>query len=65
MFATIWRRRRQLCAPDSPHAWMETQKQRLKNNDGPEVLTQLRDYVEAEEVANDHAPGACVFSVFE
>jgi hypothetical protein len=50
-----------ICAPDAPHAWLETQKQRLKNNDGTEVLNQLRDYVEAEEVANDHAPvRACV-----
>jgi Uncharacterised protein family (UPF0236) len=49
------------CAPDTPHAWMETQKQRLKNNEGREVLNQLRDYVEAEEVATDHAPvRACV-----
>ena len=44
------------CAPDAPQAWMETQKGRLKNNDGPGVLTQLRPYLEAEEVANDHAP---------
>jgi hypothetical protein len=44
------------CAPDAPHAWLETQKQRLKNNDGTEVLTQLGNYVEAEEVDNDHAP---------
>lgn len=50
-----------ICAPDAPHAWMETQKQRLKNNDGTEVLLQLCDYVEAEEVDNDHAPvRACV-----
>jgi len=49
------------CAPDAPHAWMETQKQRLKNNEGTEVLTQLRDYVEAEEVANDHAPVRACF----
>jgi hypothetical protein len=50
-----------ICAPDAPHAWMETQKQRLKNNDGTEMLLQLRDYVEAEEVDNDHAPvRACV-----
>jgi hypothetical protein len=50
-----------LCAPAAPHAWQETQKQRLKKNDGPEVLTDLRKYVEAEEVDNDHAPvRACV-----
>jgi uncharacterized protein UPF0236 len=50
-----------ICAPDAPHTWMETQKQRLKNNDGTEVLNQLRDYVEAEEVANDHAPVRACF----
>jgi Uncharacterised protein family (UPF0236) len=50
-----------ICAPDAPHAWMETQKRRLKNNDGTGVLTQLSAYVEAAEVANDHAPvRACV-----
>jgi hypothetical protein len=49
------------CAPDAPHAWLETQKGRLKSNDGTEVLNQLRAYLEAEEVANDHAPvRACV-----
>lgn len=49
------------CAPAAPHAWMETQKGRLKNNDGPGVLTQLRDSLEAEEVANDHAPVRACF----
>jgi uncharacterized protein UPF0236 len=44
------------CDPDAPHAWLETQKQLLKNNGGPEVLQQLRAHVEAEEVDNDHAP---------
>lgn len=49
------------CAPDAPHAWMETQKQRLKSKDGTEVLTDLRNYVEAEEGDNDQAPvRACV-----
>ena len=47
--------------PDAPHAWLETQKQRLKNNDVSEVLHQLPPYVEAEAVDNDHAPvRACV-----
>jgi Uncharacterised protein family (UPF0236) len=45
-----------ICAPAAPHAWLETQKQRLKNNDGTGGLTQLREYVEAEEIDNDHAP---------
>jgi hypothetical protein len=45
-----------ICAPDAPHAWMETQKRRLHNNDGTEVLNQLSAYGEADEVANDHAP---------
>jgi hypothetical protein len=49
------------CAPDTPHAWMATQKQRLKNNEGTEVLNQLRDYVEAEEVATEHAPVRACF----
>jgi hypothetical protein len=44
------------CAPDAPHAWRETQKRLLKNNDGTEGLNQLRDYVAAEEVATDQAP---------
>lgn len=49
------------CAPDAPHVWIETQKARLKNNDAVAVLNQLRTYVEAEKVANDHAPvRACV-----
>jgi hypothetical protein len=49
------------CAPEAPHVWIEFQKQRLKNNEGLEVLNQLRPYVEAEEVDNDHAPvRACV-----
>ena len=50
-----------ICAPDAPHAGMETQKRLLKNNEGTEVLTQLRAYVEAEEVANDHAPVRACF----
>jgi hypothetical protein len=50
-----------LCAPAAPHAWLETQQQRLKNNDVAEVVSQLRKSVEAEEVPNDHAPvRACV-----
>ena len=49
------------CAPVAPHAWLETQKQRLKNNEVAAILTQLGEYVEAEEVANDHAPvRACI-----
>jgi hypothetical protein len=49
------------CAPVAPHAWLETQKQHLKNNGVAEVLTQLQPYVEAEAVDNDHAPvRACV-----
>ena len=49
------------CAPDAPHAWMETQKRLLKNNDGTEVLNQLRDHGEAEEVATDQAPVRACF----
>ena len=50
-----------ICAPAAPHAWLETQKQRLKNNDVAEVLTQLHPYVEGETVDNAHAPvRACV-----
>lgn len=49
------------CAPAAPHAWLETQKQRLKNNDVAAVLNQLHEYEEAEEVASDQAPvRACV-----
>jgi Uncharacterised protein family (UPF0236) len=44
------------CAPAAPHAWLETQKQRLKTNEVGEVLTQLGAALEAEAVANDHAP---------
>lgn len=50
-----------LCAPDAPHAWLDTQKQRLKNNDVAEVLAQLHSSVEEQTVYNDHAPvRACV-----
>jgi hypothetical protein len=50
-----------ICAPDAPQAWRDNQKRLLKNNAGTEVLNQLRDYLEAEEVASDHAPvRACV-----
>lgn len=52
------------CAPDAPQAWMDTQKSRLTNNDALGVLTQLRPALEAEEVANDHAPvRACLRSL--
>jgi len=50
-----------ICAPDAPHAWMENQKQLLKNNEGTEVLNQLTDYLEAEEVANAQAPVRACF----
>ena len=40
---------------------METQKELLKNNDATGVLNQLRAYVEAEEVATDHAPVRACF----
>ncbi len=33
----------------------------MKNNHAPEVLAHLRDYVEAEEVDNDHAPVRACF----
>jgi uncharacterized protein UPF0236 len=50
-----------LCAPDAPHAWLETQKQRLKNTDVAAVLTQLHPYIEGELIDNDRAPvRACV-----
>ncbi len=48
-------------APAAPPTWLETQKQRLQHNEVAAVLTPLEEYGEAEEVANDHAPGrACV-----
>lgn len=49
------------CAPDAPHAWMDTQKGRLKNNEGTGVLNQLTTYLEAAEVANDQAPVRACF----
>ena len=50
-----------VCAPTAPRLWLELQKQRLKNNEVAEVLSQLQPYVEAETVDNDHAPvRACV-----
>ena len=49
------------CAPDTPHAWLDTQRRLLKNNDVSEVLNQLRPHVEAEEVDNDHAPVRACF----
>lgn len=49
------------CAPATSDGWLDTQKQRLKNNDVAEVLAQLHPYVEGETVDNDHAPvRACV-----
>lgn len=49
------------CAPAAPHAWLETQKQRLRNNEVAEILTQLGEDVETEESDNEHAPvRACV-----
>jgi len=50
-----------ICAPDAPHVWLETQKCLLKNNEGPEVLNQLRADVEAEGVDNDRAPVRACF----
>ena len=50
-----------LCAPDTPHEWLDTQTQRLKNNEVAAVLTQLHPYLEGESVDTDHAPvRACV-----
>ena len=49
------------CAPATPQAWTETQKQHLKNNEATKVLKELTADVEAEEIADDHAPvRACV-----
>jgi hypothetical protein len=45
-----------VCAPTAPQPGLETQKQRLKNNEVLEVLSQLQPYVEAETVDNEHAP---------
>jgi uncharacterized protein UPF0236 len=45
-----------VCAPTAPQLWLENQKQRLKNNEVTEVLSQLQPYVEAETVDNEHAP---------
>jgi Uncharacterised protein family (UPF0236) len=50
-----------VCAPTASQPWLEHQKQRLKNNEVPEVLSQLQPYIEAETVDNEHAPvRACV-----
>lgn len=49
------------CDPATPDGWLDTQKQRLKNNDVAGVLAQLHPSVEGETVDNDHAPvRACV-----
>jgi len=45
-----------ICAPDHPSAWMEEQKQRMKNNDTFEVLTALKPHREPDSVPDTDAP---------
>jgi hypothetical protein len=50
-----------VCVPTAPQPWLECQKQRLRNNQVTEVLSQLQPHVEAEAVDTEHAPvRACV-----
>ena len=48
------------CAPDKPSAWMEQQKQRMKENNAFDVLSALTPHREPEAVPDKDAPiGKC------
>lgn len=44
------------CAPDNPTAWLETQKQRMKENRSVEVLQELEPHIEHVSVKDGEAP---------
>jgi len=45
-----------LCAPDHPSAWLEEQKQRMKENNTFDVLTALKPHREPDSVPDKDAP---------
>jgi hypothetical protein len=45
-----------VCAPSETKAWIETQKNLLKNNEHWVVIQNLTPYLEATEIASDKAP---------
>jgi hypothetical protein len=45
-----------LCAPDHPSAWLEEQKQRMKENNTFDVLTALKPHREPDSVPDTDAP---------
>ena len=44
------------CAPDHPSAWLEEQKQRMKENNAFDVLNALKPHIEPEPVPDKDAP---------
>ena len=44
------------CAPDHPSAWMEEQKQRMKENNAFDVLNALKPHIEPDSVPDKDAP---------
>ena len=45
-----------LCAPDHPSAWLEEQKQRMKENNTFDVLNALKPHIEPDSVPDKDAP---------
>ena len=45
-----------ICAPDHPSAWMEEQKQRMKENNTFDVLNALKPHIEPDSVPDKDAP---------
>ncbi len=44
------------CAPDHPSAWMEKQKQRMKENNTFDVINSLKPHIEPDSVPDKDAP---------
>jgi hypothetical protein len=44
------------CVPDNPTVWLETQKQRMKENRSVEVLQELEPHIEHISVKDEQAP---------
>lgn len=44
------------CSPDESKAWIESQKERLKNNEYAVVIESLLPYLEADEIEAEKAP---------
>jgi len=45
-----------ICAPDHPPAWLEEQKQRMKENNAFDVLNALKPHIEPDSVPDKDAP---------